>query len=248
MEGKNCGGISGLSLHILAMALMLCDHMWATVVSGNDWMTCVGRMAFPIFAFLLVEGFFHTRNLKRYGLRLLMFAILSEIPFDLMYGNSVVYPFHQNVGWTLLLILLCIAGIDFVRRQGKWWLTLLAVPGISLLGWTIGMIAMVDYFGAGVLTGIVFYLFRGSRWWQRLGQLAGLAWINHVLLAGRILSFTIAGLTVEFSQQGFALLALIPIWLYHGRQGSHNWTIRLACYLFYPVHMLILAMLVRYWP
>ena len=64
-------------LHLLAMAFMLCDHLWGTVVPGNDWLTCIGRIAFPIFAFLIVEGYFHTKNLKKYIGRMLLFAVLG---------------------------------------------------------------------------------------------------------------------------------------------------------------------------
>ena len=100
--------ISSAGLHILAMGFMVCDHVWAMLFPAAEWLTCVGRMAFPIFAFMIAEGYRHTRNLKRYLLRMLIGALLAEIPFDLMYSGGVFYPFHQNVLWTFLLSLLLI--------------------------------------------------------------------------------------------------------------------------------------------
>ncbi len=99
---KKTFDLSAAALHILAMTFMLMDHLWATLLSSQMWLTHVGRLAFPIFAFLAVEGYFHTRSFKRYALRMLLFAVLSEVPFDLMYGGTVFYPVHQNVIWTLL--------------------------------------------------------------------------------------------------------------------------------------------------
>ena len=125
---------SAAALHILAMALMLCDHLWATLLPAQEWMTAVGRLAFPIFAFMAVEGYFHTHSFKRYAQRMLVFAILSEIPFDLMYGGTWFYPVHQNVIWTLLIGLLGIRAMEAVREKGKTWLYVLTCVGVTALG------------------------------------------------------------------------------------------------------------------
>ena len=72
-----------------------------------------------------------------------------------------------------------------------------------------------------------------------------LYWINVRMLGGQVYPMTIFGMDVELSQQGLALLALVPIWLYRGRQGHHSKAFQYACYAFYPVHMLILALILR---
>ena len=235
--------LSGTELHLLAMTFMLLDHLWATVLPAQEWMTCVGRIAFPIFAFMAAEGYTHTHSFKRYMLRLFCFALLSEIPFDLMCNGLVFYPMHQNVLWTLMLGLLGIRCIDAAERRDRKWLRIAVSCLVLLFGFILGTVCMVDYYGAGVVTVLVFYIFRERKWWCLLGQLGFLYWLNVQVLGGQVYPIHVLGAELELSQQGLALLALIPIWLYRGRQGWHNRAFQYACYAFYPVHMLILALL-----
>ncbi len=235
--------ISSMTLHIMAMTFMLCDHLWATIIPGNDWLTCVGRIAYPIFAFLIVEGYFHTRNLKKYVGRLLIFALISEIPFNLVIGGRVFYPIHQNVLVTFLIGILLIYINEKAHKCGKLWLRILTFLATVILGFILGLIAFADYHYAGVFTILTFYLFRGRKWWQLLGQFAGLYYINCEILSGLQYEVHLWNHTYFFLQQGFALLALIPIWLYKGMQGPYNKTIKWIYYGFYPAHLLVLALL-----
>lgn len=235
-------GISSFTLHIIAMFLMLCDHLWATVLSQYAWLTWVGRLAYPIFAFMLVEGYFHTHNLKKYMGRLLFWAILSELPFNLMYGGSLIYPFHQNVLWTFLLGLLCIIVIEKIRKKGKPLLTIITFLLSAAAFYVLGFLTMADYFGYGIWMVLVFYLFRGRKWWCLLGQFIGLYWVNVMLIGGLSVPVQIFGHEIFIVQQSMACLALIPIWLYKEKQGAYNKIIQTGFYAFYPVHMLILSL------
>ena len=111
-----------------------------------------------------------------------------------------------------------------------------------LLALVLGLALMVDYHCAGLFTILAFYAFRGRRWPCLAGQLAALGWINLSLLAGYSYQIVLAGHTFWLPQQGFALLALIPIWLYRGRQGPHGRALRLLFYGFYPLHLLVLGL------
>lgn len=232
--------ISSACLHILAMGFMLCDHLWAMLFPAAEWLTCIGRIAFPVFAFMIVEGYLHTHNLRRYLLRMLTGALLAEIPFNLMYGGSIFYPFHQNVLWTFLLSLLLIKLIEKCRSRFQPVPAALLSAGITILGFILGFAAMLDYYGVGVLTVLTFYFFRKRNWINRLGQFLCLYLLNVKLLGGYYYVVPIFGFELEVMQQGFALLALIPIWLYQGRQGFHNKAFQYFCYAFYPAHMLLL--------
>jgi len=234
--------INSFGLHILAMSLMLCDHMWATVVPGNMWLTNIGRMAFPIFAFMLVEGFYHTKNVKKYLLRLLIGAIISEIPFNLMYGGSVFYPYHQNVMWPFLLSVLCMWATETIKKKNKILGYILGVL-IFLLAAVLGFAGMLDYYGFGILMVAVFYFFRGDAWWLKLLQIVGLYYINVEMLGGMSIDVPLFGRTFEIVQQGIAVMAMIPILLYNGKQGYHSKWFQYTCYLFYPAHMLVLSLI-----
>lgn len=233
---------TSFSLHLIAMFTMLCDHLWGTIIPGNDWLTCIGRISFPIFAFMIVEGYFHTKNLKKYVLRLLFFAVISEIPFNLAVGSRLFYPIHQNVLWSFL-ISIGLIHLNEKAKQSNKILKRLIVGIISIiLGYLIGIISMVDYFHGGLLTVLVFYFFREKKWWCYLGQFICLWYINTEILGGFGYEIQMGANTYFFLRQSLALLALIPIWLYKGEQGYHSKTLQLIYYAFYPVHLLVLGL------
>lgn len=247
MSNKNKSNIevTGFTLHMLAMLFMLLDHMWITVVRGNDWMNCLGRLAFPMFAFLIVEGYMHTSDFKKYIRRMFLFALISEIPFNLVSAGSVIYPFHQNVLWTFLLSLLCIHLIEKARKTQKLWLQIIMCVLVVSVGYLLGILLMVDYNSAGIMTVLVFYFFRGNRFGHRFGQFLGLYWINFNLLGGMTYVLNVASIELSIPRQAFALFALIPIWLYNGKRGMSNSWIQYFYYAFYPLHLLILCILSR---
>ncbi len=243
MRNRIFQGITSAALHIMAMAFMLCDHLWGTIVPGNDWLTCIGRISFPIFAFMLVEGYFHTSSLKKYAGRLLLFALLSEIPFNLAMGSRVFYPIHQNVLWSFLLFLGLIHWNEKAKASKKIWKRIAVGCASVITGYVAGLLTMVDFYHAGILTALVFYFFRGNAWWCRIGQLVCLWYINMEMLGGFGYELQLLGETHFITRQGFALLALIPIWLYRGRQGHHSKAFQHFCYAFYPLHLLVLGIL-----
>ena len=246
VTGSGKMDLSAAALHILAMTFMLMDHLWATLLPAQEWLTCVGRIAFPIFAFIAVEGYFHTHNLKKYLLRMLIFAVISEVPFDLMYGGTWFYPVHQNVIWTLMMGLVGIHLMETVRKKKSTVVYILVSAIVVILGGLLGTLSMVDYYGIGVLTVFIFYFFRGRKWWCLLGQMLALYWVNVELLGGLMYPIRLFGMEFELCQQGLALLALLPIWLYRGRQGYHSKPFQYFCYAFYPIHMLVIVLVLNF--
>lgn len=236
---KKTFGLSAAALRWFALFCMLLDHLWGTIVPGNDWMTYLGRLAFPIFAFQIAEGYLHTHDYSKYWKRLLLFAILSEVPFDLMIFGTPFYPFHQNVMITLLLGLVAIHVIDQVQHQlVKLWLGCMELAGLFLLGY----ITFPDYGLLGVLNVVIFYLLRNFPG-AKLAQLAAMIAIHAFGFQGMCFVVELLGKTIEVPIQSLAIFSLIPIWLYNGEKGCNNRCLQYLSYAFYPVHMLLLYFL-----
>lgn len=235
-------GLSGSTLKIIAIVSMLIDHVAATVVAGlirsggadsgigwlddpaalyevYTWMRNIGRLAFPIFCFLLVEGFLHTKNKARYALRLGVFAIVSEIPFDLAFQGRFLETGYQNVFFTLLLGLLVILIYHKLEEQRQWnrFLCLLFEIAVILAGMGAAELLRTDYGAYGILAVAALYLFRGNKGMQTLAGCAAFIW-----------------------WEPSAAAAFIPIWFYNGTRG---WNLKYIFYLFYPVHLLLLYLL-----
>ena len=145
-------GISGSTLKLIAILSMLIDHAGATIIrtlwqspvisssvsQSRLWSEIykisrsVGRIAFPIFCFMIVEGFLHKRNVWRYARRLFLFSLISEIPFDLALKGSWYFPEKQNVYFTLLIGLLVLIGLRFFlessHRLLHWLWPLVSTP------------------------------------------------------------------------------------------------------------------------
>ncbi len=216
-------GLNATTLRVLALVFMLLDHLWATVMPGSQWMTMVGRLAFPIFAFQAAEGYHHTHDFKAYRKRLLIFALISEIPYNLLISDVAFWPFQQNVMFTLLLgVLAC----KYWDEKSFWKLALVICLGFA---------GFVDYGWQGVVSVLMFHVFRGKPWLQ----LVGLAAINILGFKGQMLEF----LGLRFHLQSLAVLAWPLIALYNGEKGPGGKKFQYASYLFYPIHALILGLL-----
>ncbi len=243
IEKLPLGGITANMLRLLAILLMISDHVWATFLSLGNWMTYLGRLAFPIFAFQLAEGFVHTKNVKKYALRLGIFALISELPFNLFYSSRWFNPYHQNVLFTLLLGLAAMVVLDRMKKEKTAKSIGIGVLLLALLC-AASVVTFPDYGFTGFATIVLFYVCRDFPFaW--IAQAVGMILIHIVFFEGQVIPFELLGHSFEFPTQGFAVLALIPIWCYAGKKGRSNKFIQYGSYAFYPVHMIILY-LIRY--
>lgn len=224
-------GLDGGALKGIAAALMLTDHVGAILLPEVPVLRCVGRLAFPIFAFFIAEGYAHTRDFGRYFRRLAILSVVSEIPFNL--ENGAVFDLtRQNVLFTFCLALLTLRGLEALGRErgfGRW-----AGCGLVLAaGFAAGELLRTDYGGWGVVTVALLYLCRDGKY-AKLWLLLAMAAVNGLGMG----SLTMPVFGGEMPIQIFAVAALPVIWLYNGQAGPKG--LRRAFYVFYPAHLLVL--------
>lgn len=180
-------------------------------------MRMIGRVAFPIFCFLLVEGFMRTRNVKKYALRLGAFALISEIPFDLTLNAKVLEFTYQNVFFTLFVGLLTMIVFDKIEKTEWNKVAKLLLSAVALIaGAALAEVLRTDYSAIGVICIMVLYVFRHNKIWQ--------------IVAG----------CVAFVWELTAVLAFLPIAFYNGQRGMK---LKLFFYTFYPLHLLIIYLI-----
>ena len=123
----------------------------------------VGRFAFPIFCFLLVEGFYHTRSRWKYLRNLLIFAVVSEVPFDLLLMGGIGFK-GQNVYFTLAIAMVTIWGVDAVgeKLQQKVFSRWLLRFAIMLAGCLLAHVLNTDYSYYGIVLVLIFYFYRNQ--------------------------------------------------------------------------------------
>ena len=196
--------LDSFQLKCIAIVSMALDHTGAVLYPSQIWLRCLGRIAFPIFCFLIVEGFFHTHDVRRYMGRLGVFALISEIPYDLAFRGVPLEYAHQNVFFTLLI---GIGMVVLLERNREW--PVKAV--ILLLAMWLAVLIRSDYNFRGVLLIFVFYIFHESRW---LAVTAGGFW--NFLYQGVI--------------QKYGVLSVLPLALYNGERGRK---MKYFFYIFY---------------
>ncbi len=244
--GRYCF-LSNSILKIIAVLTMLLDHIGAAVLYNLPgctlqstyalWPGCpvtlyglyrilrnIGRISFPIYCFLLVEGFFHTKSKKKYAFRLFLFALISEVPFNLAFLNAPFSFQMQNVFFTLLFGLLCMMALD---KQKQLALTknfssnVQTSNSLSIILFFIGLatILKTDYYGAGIILIVIFYYYHNNR---KMACIIGY---------------------LSFLWEPFCFPAFLCLPFYNGKKGL---SMKYFFYFFYPVHLLFLYFLKIY--
>lgn len=246
-------GISGSTLKIIAMFCMFLDHIGAallepllyargftpnltpeafdTLLADNyalyfttSILRTIGRAAFPIFCFLLIQGFCNTHSRLKYARNLFLFALISEVPFDLAFNGAPLELSSQNVFFTLVIALAALCLIDLVTQTTYSTLVqALLTLAVTLTACALAQTLHTDYGAFGILAITVMYLLRTQK--------------VTCALAGCLI------LTLLDPSEYFALLCLIPIRLYNGTRGI---SLKYLFYAFYPLHLLLFSVIAHY--
>ena len=242
--------LTGFHLKIIAIVTMFIDHIGAavlekilasqnaalisnfnTLVWADRILRSIGRLAFPIFCFLLVEGFIHTSNRKKYILRMGIFALASEIPFDMAFFNTPIYVKYQNVFFTLFIGLVAMQLMEYIQKRsdmldaiGNVFIQgierkLIILIGLipAIIGIILANLIQCDYSGIGVLLILILYWFREKT-------------LQQCVWGGLYTVFILAEM--------WAWPAFILLFLYNGERGQK--INKYVFYAFYPMHLCVL--------
>ncbi|WP_022749779.1 TraX family protein [Lachnobacterium bovis] len=233
-------------LKYIAIIIMLIDHIGAALLEREVWffyqkfdsyemvleidevLRSIGRIAFPLFAFMIAEGAIHTRNIKKYAVRLFIFGVISEIPFDLAFFDKPFYFDSNNVFFTLAIavaVIMLQSELEKIQYEKMLSYQEVMIGKMLILG--AGVLAAyflnTDYSACGVLVIYVMYsaILLGQK---EIGYIVGVVLL--ILMCGEIEKWSIFG--------------IIFIYLYNGERGKQN---KYLFYIFYPGHLILLTLI-----
>lgn len=239
--------ITGSTLKIIALVTMLIDHIAYGILrfipafrATGEYhyiyviMRYIGRVSFPLFAFLLVQGFLHTKSHARYVIRLAIFVVVSELPFNLAFYKTMLHPQYQNVFLDLLLGFVAMLGLRWLKgiyysKSFRSFITDGIRQNIFILGlgtivvctcMLVAELIKADYGAAGVIVIIVFLLLKDKPIAASLIACSILLWDSELEVT--------------------SYLMIIPLYFYNGEKGRN---IKLLSYIFYPAHLLIIYLI-----
>ena len=225
-NGKKYQIMDGTTLKLIAMISMVFDHAGDMFFPDVMWPRMIGRLAMPIFSFFIAEGFSHTRDKKKYLCRLGIFALISEIPFDLAFEGKIGFS-HQNIMLSFFLAVVALMLYDWIQGGtkseenhasiGKTVLGVIAVAAIAALS----LLLRADYTIFAVIAVSLFYVLRQKHPLVRTG--VGVAFLALTRTVG------------YYCTTG---LSFIPLAMYNGKKGKG---LKWLFYGFYPGHLLLLA-------
>lgn len=224
--------MSSFVLKILACVFMFIGHI--PFVFPDTVIPCIliGKLAFPIFAFLISEGYVHTHNWKKYLMRLLVLAVISQLPAFLLFNSNSLY---LNIFFTLSLGLISIRFFDKIKNR---YLGIISVIVLAVVSELLGC----DFGAIGVLMITCFYVFRTNK----VGMVLSETLIMLALFAQKLYNYSTLNSTIIryiLLQFLFTILSLIFIIFYNGKRGKDTRKVKLGFYFFYPIHLTFLCVL-----
>ena len=217
--------LDGTLLKLLAMVSMVFDHVGDMFFPEQTWMRMIGRLAMPIFSFCIAEGYAHTRDKNKYMLRMGLFAIVSELPFDLAFSRGLDWG-HQNIMLSFLISILALRSFDWLLGEanpetGKFQAGRAALGVLAVLGMAgLALLLKADYTLFAVIAVFLFYVLR-----HRHPVLRSAVGVGFLALTRTVGYYCATG------------LSLIPLLLYNGKKGRG---LKWLFYVFYPGHLLLI--------
>ena len=242
-EKTKVKGLSGTSIKFIAIIAMLIDHIaWAFVPTYSVFgqiMHVIGRITASIMCFFIAEGYYYTKNVKKYVLRLAIFALISHVPFIFFQTGNISIWGNTGVIYTLCLSLIALIAYDKIENRVLKHLSIAVISVMAFVG---------DW--------MCFPIFMTINFWKHRGNFKKLA-IGHCLITFIFVGYMCSlyytmgypisyAFIYTFFQFGM-ILALPILYLYNGKKGKfaekHKSLNKWIFYIFYPLHLVILGLL-----